>query len=393
MAYSYVQFSADGSTNIFNFSFGYLSQDHISVSIDGVDETFTWVSENSIQTDTAAASLNGTTVEVRRTTPRTEAEVDYQDGSTLSEAALDTQTLQLLYITQEAFDSLDSAIALTSAGVFDAESRRIINVADGVDDQDAATKAQVDAVTAAVASSASAAAASATSAAAAQTGAETAETNAETAVTNAETAETGAVAAQTAAETARDKAQDWAEEDEDVEVETGQYSAKHHALKAEATAASLGLPTITGSDADKPMVVNGTADGWTLGSYGISSYARNAAKQEWNVQRQNRESIAYAASVTPSLAASVGSKKVIGDLTGSITINLPTDCEVDDIFTIELKQDATGSRAITLDAGYIGQPSTFVTAASKRMWIECEVIEVTGTTATKVRITGTQIEE
>ena len=29
-----------------------------------------------------------------------------------------------------------------------------------------------------------------------------------------------------------DKAQDWAEEDEDVEVEAGEYSAKHHALKA-----------------------------------------------------------------------------------------------------------------------------------------------------------------
>jgi uncharacterized protein (TIGR02145 family) len=38
--------------------------------------------------------------------------------------------------------------------------------------------------------------------------------------------------AQTAAQTARDKSADWAEEDEDVEVETGQYSAKHHALKA-----------------------------------------------------------------------------------------------------------------------------------------------------------------
>lgn len=31
---------------------------------------------------------------------------------------------------------------------------------------------------------------------------------------------------------ARDKAQDWAEEDEDTEVETGQYSAKHHSAKS-----------------------------------------------------------------------------------------------------------------------------------------------------------------
>lgn len=42
-----------------------------------------------------------------------------------------------------------------------------------------------------------------------------------------------------AAEAAKDLAEQWAEEDEDVEVETGQYSAKHHALKAAASAASL----------------------------------------------------------------------------------------------------------------------------------------------------------
>jgi len=43
------------------------------------------------------------------------------------------------------------------------------------------------------------------------------------------------------AQDARDKAELWAEEDEDVEVEPGQFSSKHHALKSEdsATAAAL----------------------------------------------------------------------------------------------------------------------------------------------------------
>jgi hypothetical protein len=52
-----------------------------------------------------------------------------------------------------------------------------------------------------------------------------------------------------AAETAADLAEQWAEEAEDVEVTTGKYSAKHHALKAEtfadnaaASAASVDLP-------------------------------------------------------------------------------------------------------------------------------------------------------
>jgi hypothetical protein len=43
----------------------------------------------------------------------------------------------------------------------------------------------------------------------------------------------------TEAETARDKAQQWAEEDEDVPVEEGKFSAKHYASKAEETAVAL----------------------------------------------------------------------------------------------------------------------------------------------------------
>lgn len=47
-----------------------------------------------------------------------------------------------------------------------------------------------------------------------------------------ETKYDGTVAAKEAAESARDKAGEWAENPEDVEVETGQFSAKHHASKA-----------------------------------------------------------------------------------------------------------------------------------------------------------------
>lgn len=50
-----------------------------------------------------------------------------------------------------------------------------------------------------------------------------------------------AATAKTAAEAARDKARKWSEEVEDTPVETGEYSAKHHALKAAASAASAAL--------------------------------------------------------------------------------------------------------------------------------------------------------
>jgi hypothetical protein len=47
-----------------------------------------------------------------------------------------------------------------------------------------------------------------------------------------ETKYDGTVVAKEAAESARDKAGEWAENPEDVEVETGKYSALHHAAKA-----------------------------------------------------------------------------------------------------------------------------------------------------------------
>ena len=50
-----------------------------------------------------------------------------------------------------------------------------------------------------------------------------------------------AVVAQAAAETASDKAQEWAENPENVEVETGQFSALHHAINAEAAKAAAEL--------------------------------------------------------------------------------------------------------------------------------------------------------
>lgn len=97
----------------------------------------------------------------------------------------------------------------------------------------------------AAAASAAAAATSASTATTQATAADAARVLAETAKSEAETAETGAQneavnAATSAADalTSETTAAAWAEEDEDVEVTTGQYSAKHHAIKAAASAAA-----------------------------------------------------------------------------------------------------------------------------------------------------------
>ncbi|MEE4383440.1 MAG: hypothetical protein V2J02_15680, partial [Pseudomonadales bacterium] len=96
----------------------------------------------------------------------------------------------------------------------------------------AASTAASDSETNAAASEA-AAAASASSAESYRDTALSYKNDAETAEAGAINAQNNAIAQKQAAQAARDKAEKWAEEDQDVEVETGLYSAKHWALTAQ----------------------------------------------------------------------------------------------------------------------------------------------------------------
>jgi hypothetical protein len=215
MAYSFDTYVGDGSTTQFAVTFGYIQKSDITVYEDGVSVSFTW--DNDAQINCAVAPVNDAVVTIVRTTNRAARLVDYTNASILDEDTLDKDSNQLFYVTQEAFDELLNAMALdTSDNTYDANSRRIKNVANAVNDQDATPKAQVISLTASQVAACNAAQAAAE---AAQAAAETAETNAETAETNAETAQA--------------KAEDWAEEVEDTEVETGRYSALHHSAKAQ----------------------------------------------------------------------------------------------------------------------------------------------------------------
>jgi len=113
-------------------------------------------------------------------------------------------------------------------------------------------QADVNAKQTATATSASNAAISETNASASETNAATSETNANTAANNAANSATSAAtqagisitkageSSDSAAEAlvSRNKANLWAEEDEDVEVETDTYSAKHWAMKAQEVVSS-----------------------------------------------------------------------------------------------------------------------------------------------------------
>jgi len=86
------------------------------------------------------APATGSIIEVRRETPKDNPPVDFSDGSVLREVDLDLLARFNLYTAQEAKDQVDGSITLDSLGVWQAQSRRIANVADPVDANDAVNK-------------------------------------------------------------------------------------------------------------------------------------------------------------------------------------------------------------------------------------------------------------
>ena len=141
MANSFVRYTGNGSTDAYAVPFSYRSQADVAITIDGVATTaFTWDGAGTTVTFTTAPA-DTTCIEIRRTTSQAARLVDYADGSVLKENDLDTDSFQGFYMGQEAIDDANDRILLDSADFqWNAQSKRIKNVADPTAAQDAATK-------------------------------------------------------------------------------------------------------------------------------------------------------------------------------------------------------------------------------------------------------------
>jgi len=142
MALSFVNYTGNGSNRVFNLTFSYLQPADVSVKVNNVAVTFTFLDSSRVQTSVAPAS--GAAVTVRRTTTRTARVVDFVDGALLTESALDADSNQLFNLSQEAFDASANALPLVFDQTYDATTKRIKNVADPTSAQDAATKNWVE---------------------------------------------------------------------------------------------------------------------------------------------------------------------------------------------------------------------------------------------------------
>ena len=146
MAFAINTYTGNGSLTSFSVSFPYIEQAHVIVTVGGVTKTISsdYNFTNASTIAFSSAPANGAIIKFTRSTNRTARLVDYQDGSTITEAILDQDGNQSFFMAQEAIDITENTIGLNANDDWDATTQKIINVVDPTVAQGAATKNYVD---------------------------------------------------------------------------------------------------------------------------------------------------------------------------------------------------------------------------------------------------------
>lgn len=218
--FSFVDDVGDGVETAFPFAFvgpdnGYFRTSDIEVTVDLVPVTFTVTGPTQITTTVPPAL--GAKVRIRRIQETDEPYTNFERGNNFGKANLNRSFQQQLFLTHELLDGFKPD------GYYEKQnlslgSYNITDLADGVNPQDAATLSQLDDR---IPSSFQYL------------------VDAEAARDAAEAAEDQALISEVNSLASELKAEKWAEEDEDVEVEVGQFSSFHWSQKAGKTYSSL----------------------------------------------------------------------------------------------------------------------------------------------------------
>ena len=143
MAYSYVEYTGNGTLKDYLVSFPYLDIDDVNVSVNGVVAPYTWATTATITITTTPET--GSYIYLSRTTSQATRVVNYSVPGNLTAEDLNADSKQAFYMAQEAIDLLSRSVIVDPiTGLMTALNKRISNVADPVDEQDAATKGFVE---------------------------------------------------------------------------------------------------------------------------------------------------------------------------------------------------------------------------------------------------------
>lgn len=134
MPLAYKEITSNGqAAQVLEFTFDYISSDDIFVFVDGTQKTrptdWNFSSTNSQRIVFVNHPSNGANIRIERRTPATTRNVDFQDGSVLSEKDLDDSARQIFFVAQEASDTANDAVTVDVDGKIDGQSRNIKNVA------------------------------------------------------------------------------------------------------------------------------------------------------------------------------------------------------------------------------------------------------------------------
>ncbi len=251
-------FPLNSSAKDFNIPFEYLARKFVVVTLIGatrreliLNTEYRFTTATTITTTKAwGPSDNFTLIEIRRLTSASDRLVDFADGSILRAYDLNISSVQSMHIAEEARDLTADTIGVNNDGNLDARARRIVNLADGVEDGDAVNLRQQKQWAGSALNQAQAAAASAQAAAT---------NNAQSLVNNQQSYQNLVVAQQQAANSAnsasasqasrlaseasrdasaaaRDLSQAWSSKAEDQVVASGLYSSYHYSRKSAVSA-------------------------------------------------------------------------------------------------------------------------------------------------------------
>ena len=144
MAVTQNQYTGNGSTVLFSFTFPYLASTDVKVKVDGTDTTaFTLANATTVQMN--AAPANGAVVIVYRNTDNDNKKATFYPGSAIKAEDLNNDFDQILYVAQEVDNNAMNTLGTSPMqGNFNAGNNKVINVATPTAGTDAANKTYVD---------------------------------------------------------------------------------------------------------------------------------------------------------------------------------------------------------------------------------------------------------